>query len=57
MAKTPFPKVNLKQLELERKRNTADRIAFLDSYVEWLKKTKNKNWSRQQNKLLNPAPA
>jgi len=44
-------KVDLKELEEEKKRNFEQRLQFIDAYAAWLKKTPNKIWSRQQNKL------
>ena len=46
-------KVDLKALSKEKKRNFAERLAFIDSYVAWLKKTPNKKWSKQQNLIVN----
>jgi hypothetical protein len=45
-------KIDLKELEEEKERNKKERIKFIDLYVKWLKKTPNKIWSRQQNKML-----
>lgn len=45
-------KVNLKELEEEKKRNFEERLRFIDLYVEWLKKTPNKIWSKQQKELI-----
>ena len=47
-----LPKFDLKELEEEKKRNIQQRREFLKQYVEWLKKTPNKKWSSQQNKML-----
>ena len=44
---------DLRELEEEKKRNFKQRLQFIDTYVEWLKKTGNKKWSKQQNKLIN----
>ena len=44
---------DLCELEEEKKRNFKQRLEFIDQYVAWLKKTPNKKWSKQQNKLLN----
>jgi len=46
-------KKDLKELEKEIASNRKQRMEFIDMYAEWLKKTPNKVWSRQQNKLLN----
>jgi len=53
MEKLKLTKKDLKELEEEIKRNSRQRMDFIDLYAEWLKKTPNKVWSRQQNKLLN----
>ncbi|MDO8553190.1 MAG: hypothetical protein Q7S22_00140 [Candidatus Micrarchaeota archaeon] len=42
-----FPKVDLKELKLQKKKNFEERLRFIDQYVEWLKKTPNKVWSKQ----------
>ena len=47
-----FPKINLKQLEKEMELNRKQRMEFVKQYAEWVKKTPNKVWSKQQNKLL-----
>jgi hypothetical protein len=44
-------KKDLKEIEEEKKRNQRQRMEFIDLYTKWLKKTPNKNWSKQQNKL------
>ena len=44
---------DLKELEEEKERNRQQRMEFVNMYAEWLKKTPNKEWSKQQNKLLN----
>ena len=48
-----LPKFDLKELEEEKKRNILQRREFIKQYLEWLKKTPNKKWSKQQNKPLN----
>ena len=48
-------KINLKELEEDKKRNFEDRLRFIDLYVEWLKKTPNKIWSGQQKDMINRA--
>ncbi|HLD58746.1 MAG TPA: hypothetical protein VI977_03850 [archaeon] len=47
-----FPKIDLKELQEEIALNRKQRREFIDKYCEWLKKTPNKVWSKQQNKLL-----
>ena len=36
----------------QKKQNFIERLRFIDAYVDWLKKTPNKVWSRQQNRFL-----
>jgi hypothetical protein len=45
-------KIDLEELEKDKKRNFQERLKFIDLYVEWLKKTPNKEWSRQQKELI-----
>ncbi|MCX6801249.1 MAG: hypothetical protein NTZ73_03605 [Candidatus Diapherotrites archaeon] len=47
-----FPKIDFKELEEDKERNRKQRMEFVKLYVEWLKKTPNKKWSKQQNKLI-----
>ncbi len=44
--------IDLDELKEERKRNFEERLKFIDLYVEWLKKTSNEEWSRQQKELI-----
>ncbi len=46
------PEIYLKELEENKKRNFESRLKFIENYVEWLKKTPNKEWSKQQKKLI-----
>ncbi len=45
-------KADLKELEEEIIRNRRQRMEFVTQYCEWLKKTPNKVWSKQQKVLL-----
>ena len=47
-----LPKIDLKELEEEIARNRQQRLEFARFYAEWLKKTPNAVWSRQQNALI-----
>ncbi len=47
-----FPKIDLKELEEEKERNRKSRMEFIHQYSKWLKKTPNKKWSKQQNKVI-----
>jgi hypothetical protein len=42
----------LKQLKEWKKKNFEERMEFIKKYAEWLKKTPNKEWSKQQNDLI-----
>lgn len=42
------PEVDLKELKKIKQQNFRERLEFIDKYVEWLKKTSNKEWSKQQ---------
>ncbi|MCX6802989.1 MAG: hypothetical protein NTY48_00265 [Candidatus Diapherotrites archaeon] len=46
-------KKDLKEIDAEKKRNRKQRTEFVSAYAKWLKKTPNKDWSKQQNKLIN----
>ena len=47
-----LPKINLDELKSDKEENSRKRLKFIDMYVEWLKKTSNKEWSRQQKELV-----
>jgi len=51
--KRKLPKINIKQIKKEIKENEKERLEFIDKYVEWLKKTPNKKWSKIHAKFLN----
>ncbi|MFO7991099.1 MAG: hypothetical protein R6U61_02255 [Thermoplasmata archaeon] len=44
--------MDIEELKEEKKRNLEERLEFIDLYVEWLKKTPNKEWSRQQKEMM-----
>ena len=46
------PEIDLKELEKMKQENFRQRLDFIDKYVEWLKKTPNKQWSKQQKELI-----
>jgi len=46
------PDIDLKALQKLKEDNFRERLEFIDKYVEWLKKTPNKEWSKQQKKLI-----
>ena len=46
-------KIDLKKLEESKKKNFEERIKFIEQYAEWVKKTPNKVWSKQQKDIIN----
>ena len=46
-------RVDLKELDLQKEKNFAQRLEFIQKYADWVKKQSNKEWSEQQNKLTN----
>ncbi len=48
-----LPKIDLQELKEEIEQNKRERRVFLKQYAQWLLKTPDKEWSRQQNILLN----
>lgn len=46
------PKIDLEELKKQKEENFRQRLEFNKKYVEWLKKTSNKEWSKQQKKLI-----
>ena len=47
------PKITIKEMGKEREANRKSNREFIDFYVDYLKKTPNKKWSKQQNLLIN----
>lgn len=47
------PKIDLEELRRMKEKNFKERLEFIDKYVEWLKKTKNKKWSSEQKRIIN----
>ena len=42
-----------KALKKRKRQNLLDNLKYIDLYVEYIKKTPNKEWSRRQNKFIN----
>jgi len=42
-----------KTLKKRKRLNLLDNLRYIDLYVEYIKKTPNKEWSRKQNKFIN----
>ncbi len=47
-----LPTIDLKELKKQKEKNFEERLQFIDMYVEWLKKTPNKVWSKQQKEII-----
>lgn len=47
-----LPKIDLKEIEEERKRNFKERLKMIDLYADWVKKNSNIKWSKEQAKML-----
>ena len=48
----PLPEIDLKEMEEEKERNRQERLKFIELYAEWVKKTPNEVWSKQQKELI-----
>ena len=47
-----IPKIDIKELQEAKEQNFKERLEFIDRYTDWLKKSPNKKWSPQQNKII-----
>jgi len=47
-----LPKVDLKQLEEQKKHNFKERLQFIEWYAAWVRRTPNKEWSKQQKDII-----
>jgi len=45
-------RIDLKELEEDKKRNFKERLEFIKFWVEYIKTHDDKEWSRQQNVLI-----
>jgi hypothetical protein len=45
--------VDFKELKTEKEKNFAERLRFIDSWVNFIKKHSDEEWSEQQNVLIN----
>lgn len=50
--KEDIPDIDLEELKKRKERNFEERIKFIEWYAEWLKKTPNKVWSKQQKSII-----
>lgn len=46
------PDIDLEELRRFKEENFKERLKFIDKYAEWIKKTSNKEWSRQQKEVI-----
>ena len=46
-------KIDLKELEMDKKRNRAERLQFVKLWAEYVRTHTDKEWSKQQNILIN----
>ena len=44
--------MNRKEIEKDIERNRAQRLEFVTWYAQWVKRTPNKVWSRQQREMV-----
>ncbi|RLC80499.1 MAG: hypothetical protein DRI61_05655 [Chloroflexi bacterium] len=44
--------MNREEIEQDIKRNRAQRLEFVTWYAQWVKRTPNKVWSRQQREMV-----
>jgi hypothetical protein len=44
--------LNLNEIEEDRKRNRKQRLEFITMYAQWVKRTPNSVWSKQQKQML-----
>lgn len=45
--------IDLKELEKEKEKNFEERMKFIDYWAEYVKSHSDKEWSEQQNKIIN----
>ena len=48
-------KIDLEELKKEKEANFKERLDFIDRYVEWIKATPNKVWSKQHKDFIDSA--
>ena len=47
-------KVDLEELKRDKEQNFRERLAFVDWWVEYMKNKSDKEWSEEQNRVINP---
>lgn len=46
-----LPEIDLEELKRKKEKNFQERLEFIKWYAEWVKKTPNNVWSKQQKDL------
>lgn len=46
-------KIDLKELNKFKEKNAKERLKFIDFWAEYVKSHKDKDWSKQQNIIIN----
>lgn len=46
------PEINLEELKEQKEQNFKERLEFVKKYAEWVKNTRNPEWSSQQAKIV-----
>jgi len=47
-----LPDIDLEELKKSKEKNFKERLEFIDFYANWVKKTPNKVWSKQQKTII-----
>jgi hypothetical protein len=50
--KTLRPKISLKELRKEKRRNHRSNLEFIKFYADYIKKKSNKEWSSEQKRFV-----
>ena len=50
--KNDLPAIDLEEMKEWKKKNFKERMEWVKKYADWLKKTPNKEWSKQQKTLI-----
>ena len=46
------PEIDLDEMEKFKEENFKERLRFIKSYADWMKKKSNKEWSSQQKEVV-----
>ncbi len=47
-----LPDIDIEELKREKEQNRKERLEFVKLYAEWVKRTSNRKWSKDQGKLI-----